>query len=98
MQAKTHGLVRTQSQRILFVNGQNDPWGSERFTPSAHDSHSFTAPGANHGAKISVLSGADRIAATDVLRRWAGSDVWLNGTEPVVDPSQLDVVRTPFPF
>ncbi|GAA4023453.1 S28 family serine protease [Allokutzneria multivorans] len=93
-----HNWVRTQGQRILFINGQNDPWGAERFTPSPHDSHSFTAPGSNHGAKIAALSGADRTAATDILRRWAGSDVRLDGAAPVIDPSQLDVVRTPFPF
>ena len=64
--------VRTRSERMLFVYGQNDPWGSERFAPSAHDSHLYVAPGANHGANISRLNPADATAATAALRRWAG--------------------------
>ncbi|UQU62853.1 aminopeptidase [Couchioplanes caeruleus] len=64
--------VRTRSERMLFVYGQNDPWSSERFTPSARDSHLYVAPGANHGANISRLAPADAAAATATLRRWAG--------------------------
>jgi len=64
--------VRTRSERMLFVYGQNDPWGSERFVPSPHDSYLYVAPGANHGANISRLNPADAAAATATLRRWAG--------------------------
>ncbi len=64
--------VRTQSQRMLFIYGQNDPWGAERFTPSRRDSHLYVAPGANHGANIARLGAADAAAATATLRRWAG--------------------------
>ncbi|WP_327104996.1 S28 family serine protease [Nonomuraea glycinis] len=63
--------VRTRSERILFVYGENDPWSAERFTPSRRDSALYVAPGANHGANIARLSEADRAAATDTLRRWA---------------------------
>lgn len=90
--------VRTQSQRILFINGQNDPWGAERFTPSPHDSHSYTAPGATHGARISLLAGSDRIAATDIVRRWADVGFQSAGEYPAVNPNELDVVRAPLPF
>jgi hypothetical protein len=64
--------VRTQAPQMLFIYGQNDPWGAERFTPSRRDSHLFVAPGANHGANISRLSPPDAAAATATLRRWAG--------------------------
>ncbi|SDK95245.1 S28 family serine protease [Nonomuraea jiangxiensis] len=64
--------VRTKSERMMFIYGQNDPWSAERFTPSRHDSSLYVAPGANHGANIARLSEAERIAATDTLRRWAG--------------------------
>jgi PS-10 peptidase S37 len=64
--------VRTLSQRMMFVYGQNDPWSAERFTPSRRDSYLYVAPGANHGARISGLSPADSAAATATLRRWAG--------------------------
>jgi len=65
--------VRTRSERILFVYGENDPWSAERFTPSRRDSALYVAPGANHGANIARLSEADRAAATDTLRRWAAA-------------------------
>ncbi|GGL02775.1 tripeptidyl aminopeptidase [Planomonospora parontospora subsp. antibiotica] len=64
--------VRTRSSRMMFVYGENDPWGAERFTPSRNDSHLYVAPGANHGANIAGLAEADREAATATLRRWAG--------------------------
>ncbi|MEV0383164.1 S28 family serine protease [Nonomuraea sp. NPDC050643] len=63
--------VRTRSERMLFVYGENDPWSAERFTPSRRDSFLYVAPGSNHGASISRLAEADRAAATDTLRRWA---------------------------
>ncbi|MBU2666968.1 aminopeptidase [Actinoplanes bogorensis] len=64
--------VRTLSQRMLFIYGENDPWGAERFAPSRRDSALFVAPGANHGANISRLNAADAASATAMLRRWAG--------------------------
>jgi hypothetical protein len=56
---------------MLFVYGENDPWGAEQFTPSRRDSAVYVAPGANHGANISRLNPADNAAATAMLRRWA---------------------------
>ncbi|MEV6633605.1 S28 family serine protease [Actinoplanes sp. NPDC051470] len=64
--------VRTLSQRMMFVYGQNDPWSAERFAPSRRDSYLYVAPGANHGARIAGLNPADSAAATATLRRWAG--------------------------
>ncbi|CRK56459.1 FIG01124324: hypothetical protein [Alloactinosynnema sp. L-07] len=63
--------VRTRSSQMLFVYGQNDPWGAEPFFPSRNDSFTYTAPGANHGANIAALVPAERDAATATLRRWA---------------------------
>jgi hypothetical protein len=64
--------VGKDSSQMLFVYGANDPWGSEPFHPSSHDSYSYTAPGFNHGANISRLNPADAAAATATLKRWAG--------------------------
>jgi hypothetical protein len=64
--------VRTASQRMMFVYGENDPWGAERFAPSRRDSHLYVAPGANHGANIARLTPAESAEATATLRRWAG--------------------------
>ncbi|WP_354638891.1 S28 family serine protease [Kitasatospora camelliae] len=66
--------VRNSAQRIIFVYGQNDPWGAERFGlgRGSRDSYVYTAAGANHGAKIGSLGAAESAAATAKLRDWAG--------------------------
>ncbi|PZG27830.1 aminopeptidase, partial [Spongiactinospora gelatinilytica] len=64
--------VRTRSERMMFIYGENDPWGAERFTPSGRDSALYVAPGANHGANIAGLAEPDRAEATATLLRWAG--------------------------
>ncbi|GAA0450611.1 tripeptidyl aminopeptidase [Paractinoplanes deccanensis] len=64
--------VRTAAQRMLFIYGENDPWGAERFAPSRRDSALYVAPGANHGANIARLAPDDAAEATAMLRRWAG--------------------------
>ena len=64
--------VRTRSERMLFVYGEFDPWGGEKFTPSGHDSYLYVAPQSNHGANISRLAPADATAAAGTLLRWAG--------------------------
>ncbi|TDQ50239.1 S28 family serine protease [Actinorugispora endophytica] len=69
--------VRTRGTRLLFVDGEYDPWSAEPFEVGRggrRDAHSFTAPGANHGASIAALDEADRAAATAALTRWAGLD------------------------
>ncbi|MEV6109502.1 S28 family serine protease [Streptomyces sp. NPDC051940] len=64
--------VRNESQRMLFIYGQNDPWSAEQFTPSAFDSYKYIVPGVNHGARISGLPEAEKSAATATILRWAG--------------------------
>ncbi|MEU6814910.1 S28 family serine protease [Streptomyces sp. NPDC046860] len=66
--------VRHHARQMLFVYGQNDPWGSERFRPGAgaRDSHVFTAPGMNHGANVAGLVADERAFATARILKWAG--------------------------
>lgn len=66
--------VRTDSSRMLFINGQNDPWSAEPFRvgDGSKDAHVYVAPGQNHGAQISTLARDDRAAATKSLLKWAG--------------------------
>ena len=66
--------VRYTGGHFLFVYGQDDPWSVKRFRigPGTRDSALYVAPGANHGASIAGLTGADRKAATARLLRWAG--------------------------
>ncbi|MFD4974941.1 hypothetical protein [Streptomyces sp. NPDC058424] len=64
--------VRSDSERMMFVYGQNDPWSAEQFEPSSHDSHKYIVPGSNHGARISALPADQRDEAIAAIKRWAG--------------------------
>ncbi|MEV6130824.1 S28 family serine protease [Streptomyces violaceusniger] len=66
--------VRHDAQRMLFVYGQNDPWGAERFRvgKGAKDSHVYTVAGGNHGSSIAQLTGEEKAEATAEVQRWAG--------------------------
>ncbi|EST25259.1 S28 family serine protease [Streptomyces roseochromogenus] len=66
--------VRHHATHMLFVYGQNDPWGSERFRlgAGARDSYVFTAPGMNHGANVAGLVPGQNSFATGRILQWAG--------------------------
>ncbi|MFE0252554.1 S28 family serine protease [Streptomyces sp. NPDC059010] len=66
--------VRHNAHQMLFVYGQNDPWGGERFRlgKGAEDSYVLTAPGANHGARVSGLTADEKNLATARILQWAG--------------------------
>ncbi|WP_306324644.1 S28 family serine protease [Streptomyces venezuelae] len=66
--------VRNNADRMLFVYGGNDPWGSEKFRlgKGARDSYVYVAPGANHGANVAGLVDAERENATARILAWAG--------------------------
>lgn len=83
--------VRFIGRKEMFVYGETDPWGAERFEPGPHsvDSFVYEAPATNHSANIAQLSDADREAATATVRRWAGL--------PPATPDQLKTLRSPIP-
>jgi hypothetical protein len=66
--------VRKHANQMLFVYGEADPWGAERFRPGifANDSYVFTAPGMNHGANVAGLVADERELATARILEWAG--------------------------
>ncbi|QOV38196.1 aminopeptidase [Streptomyces ferrugineus] len=66
--------VRHHARHMIFVYGQNDPWGAERFRvgKGARDAYVFTAPGANHGAQVAGLVDRQRALATARILDWAG--------------------------
>ncbi|SDM37435.1 S28 family serine protease [Streptomyces wuyuanensis] len=66
--------VRHHARQMLFVYGENDPWGAEPFRlgKGARDSYVFTAPGANHGANVAGLKADQRAKATARILEWAG--------------------------
>jgi hypothetical protein len=66
--------VRHHAHHMLYVYGQNDPWGAERFRlgAGARDSYVFTAPGLNHGANVAGLVADEKALATARILEWAG--------------------------
>ncbi|MET7439251.1 aminopeptidase, partial [Streptomyces sp. NPDC005568] len=66
--------VRHNARHMLFVYGQNDPWGAERFRlgKGAKDSYVMTAPGLNHGANVAGLVADEKAFATARILEWAG--------------------------
>ena len=87
--------VRYQGSRLLFVNGQNDPWSAEPFRlgPGTRDSLSFSVPGGNHGANIAKLPEKERLAATAAVQRWAGVSGPVASLAVADDPDSLDALR-----
>ncbi|MGY0067461.1 S28 family serine protease [Streptomyces sp. QTS137] len=66
--------VRHNARQMLFVYGENDPWGAEPFRlgRGARDSYVMTAPGMNHGANVAGLVDEERALATARILDWAG--------------------------
>ncbi|MFF8971419.1 S28 family serine protease [Streptomyces sp. NPDC014995] len=66
--------VRHHARHMLFVYGENDPWGAEPFRlgKGAKDAYVFTAPGANHGANVAGLVADEKALATARILEWAG--------------------------
>ncbi|GGU33557.1 S28 family serine protease [Nocardioides albus] len=66
--------VRKHADQMLFVYGEADPWGAERFRPGKKttDSYVLTAPGMNHGANVAGLVADERELATARILEWAG--------------------------
>ncbi len=65
--------LRTRARRVLAVYGAWDPWTAGRITvDEANDSTVITVPELNHGAELFYLPEAQREAAYDRIRAWAG--------------------------
>ena len=66
--------VRHHARNTLYVYGQNDPWGSERFRVDrgAKNSYVLTVPNGTHGSNVAGLNPADRDLATAKILEWGG--------------------------
>jgi pimeloyl-ACP methyl ester carboxylesterase len=67
--------VLSESERIIFVYGEDDPWRAAAFAvPAARDVVSFNVPGETHGVSLEyeTLPAADRERASQLLQAWTG--------------------------
>ncbi|MFB7633726.1 S28 family serine protease [Streptomyces sp. NPDC056149] len=87
--------VRQHATRMMFVNGQFDPWSAKHFQlgRGARDSYLYTVPGGNHGSNIAQLKDADRTKATASLLTWAGLPVPAGGRSLVQPPYNTTLDR-----
>lgn len=87
--------VKHNARQMLYVYGQNDPWGAEPFHlgKGAKDSYVFTAPGMNHGANVAGLVPDQKALATARILAWAGvSDAAVTAAKPLAKfDKKLDV-------
>lgn len=68
--------LAAEAERVLLVYGQLDPWSANTFDLGApRDSFELFVAGGNHGARIGLLSTADKKTATLALERWLGTPV-----------------------
>ncbi|WP_037676640.1 S28 family serine protease [Streptomyces griseus] len=63
--------VRRSGERLLFLNGAQDPAVAEPFHPGGRDSRTLWAPDADHHVTLDDLSPADRADVIATLHRWA---------------------------
>jgi hypothetical protein len=74
--ADVDSWVRHHGRRLMFVYGERDPWGAERFDcgPAGADRACTVheVAGADHSASIGGLPRAERRAAIRQVRSWAG--------------------------
>ncbi|WP_329250211.1 aminopeptidase [Streptomyces sp. NBC_01478] len=96
------GWVRHHADHMLFVYGQNDPWGAERFAvgKGSKDSYVFTAPGLNHGANVAALTADQKALATARILAWAGVPAPTTAQAKALAPydaklDRQDVLREP---
>lgn len=72
--ADIDGWVKERGSQLLFIYGENDPWSAEPFEPGpgTTDAYWYTAPGANHGARITSLVASEQVEAVNTVLGWAG--------------------------
>jgi hypothetical protein len=91
--------VKQHGSELLFVYGENDPWGAEPFELGrrTRDSYWYEADGANHGANISRLTPAEQAEATTALLRWAAVPAVRSARSwiPQLDAHNEALVRRP---
>jgi PS-10 peptidase S37 len=71
-------FVQGQSERMLFLYGEWDPWTGGKYTlGQAADSLLLVQPQGTHGARFGKLADGDRAAAFGKLQAWTGIEPTL---------------------
>ena len=69
--------VGFKAKNVMLIYGESDPWTAAAFQlfhkPARRDAYTYTVPGGNHGANVSLLVGDDKTDAIETLERWAGT-------------------------
>ena len=86
--------VKTESEGLMFVYGENDPWsaGMFPFRPEA-DSLRFVVPKGNHGSKFVDLPAEQQKQFVDVLSRWLGKSMPVSCLAPSEMPKDDPAIR-----
>jgi hypothetical protein len=84
--------VKHHGHELLFVYGENDPWGAEPYEPGpgTTDSYWYVVPGGNHNSDIVDLPPAEQLAAANAIRRWAALP--LLEPLPPAPPASADAI------
>ena len=67
--------VRRNGDRLIFLNGAQDPAVAEPFHPGGRDARTLWAPDTRHHVTFDALTAADRAYAVAILNRWAGNPI-----------------------
>ena len=73
--AQVRQWVQVSAQRFVFIYGENDPWSTNPYDPSARNDAWrlwVRGVGGNHGASLARMTPADREFALAKLRDWLG--------------------------
>ncbi|MCX5744935.1 MAG: S28 family serine protease, partial [Proteobacteria bacterium] len=96
--ADIDGFVRQDSERMLFVYGQWDPWTGGAFElGAARDSLDLVQAEGTHGAHLTGLAPADRDAAFARLAAWTGVTPVIPPAGRMVAPRPAPILRVPPP-
>ena len=86
--------VQARGSRMLFIYGENDPWSTNPYEPSARNDAwrlYVRGLGGNHGASIGRLSPEDRDFALAKLREWLGLPALRQSQASADDPAAFRI-------
>lgn len=75
---KVRTYIENKGDRILYINGGNDPWGACAASPKPHvDALKMTLKGGSHNTRIKHFSPDDKRKIYAKLKAWLGDEIKL---------------------